>query len=114
MRKSCFALSLALLAPALSASQTLKEKAGFGGNLSAVEGTAIFAAEIKYCEDTSPDFKTKAASSLAKLRNDPKYKELERTAEFAKVMPEASALVRERSAGAVVATTCRNTLERLR
>jgi hypothetical protein len=93
--------------------QSLREKAGFGGNLSAIEATAILAAEIRYCEVNSPDFKTNAGPLLVRMHADPKYREIERNPQFARLAPEASALVRERSQGAVVATFCRNVIQRL-
>jgi hypothetical protein len=94
--------------------QSLKEKAGFGGNLSAVEATAIFVAEIKYCELNSPEFNTQATTHLQRMRADARYKEMERHPDFTKLAPDALALVKERNQGAVVATVCRNTLQRLK
>jgi hypothetical protein len=97
----------------LAFAQSLREKAGFGGNLSAIEATAILAAEIRYCEVNSPDFKTIAGPLLVRLRADSKYKGIERHPEFARLAPEASALVKERNQGAVVATVCRNVIQKL-
>ena len=101
-----------VLTPAFA--QSLKEKAGFGGNLSAVEATAIFVAEIKYCESNSPEFNTQATPHLKRMRADARYKEMERHPDFTKLAPEALALVNERNQGAIVATVCRNTLQRLK
>jgi hypothetical protein len=107
------AAAAAVLASPLAYSQSLKEKSGFGGNLTAVEANAIFAAEIKYCEATSPGFKSQAAPLLARMRAQAQYREIERNPDFARLAPEAYALVSERSKGADIGTTCRNLLGRL-
>jgi len=103
---------LVLSAPALA--QSLKDKAGFGGNLSALEASAILAAEIRFCEANNPEFKTTASSLVARLHSDPRYREFERSPEFAKLAPEADALVRERSRGIAVASICGGVVQRLK
>jgi len=108
---------LALVAVILSAhalAQSLKDKAGFGGNLSALEASAILAAEIRFCEANSPGFKATARSLVARLHSDPRYSELERNPEFAKLAPEADALVKERSRGVAVASVCGGVVQRLK
>ena len=107
------AISL-VLASTLAMPQSLKEKAGFGGNLSALEATAIFDAEIKYCEKNSPNFKAQAAANMVRFRDDPRYKELSRDPAFVRLAPEAMALVVERNKNNPAETTCRATLEQLK
>jgi hypothetical protein len=113
-RTLCIAAAAAALLATPAFAQSLKDKAGFGGNLNAVEATAILAAEIKYCESSSPDFKAQAGPQVDRLRADARYKEIERNPEFARLAPEALALVKDRNQGASPATVCRNTLQRLK
>jgi len=94
--------------------QSLKEKAGFGGTLSALEASAILAAEIRFCEMNSPDFKTTAGTLVARLHSDSHYREFERSPEFAKLAPEADALVKERSRGIAATSICGGVVQRLK
>jgi hypothetical protein len=93
--------------------ETLIEKDKFGRDLTAVEITAITMAEIKDCEDRVPGFKSDASEYIAKLKSEPRYKEIERMPEFARLAGEASDFVARRREGSNIEHQCKLTLASL-
>jgi hypothetical protein len=93
--------------------ETLIEKEKNGRDLTAIELTAIFMAEIKDCENKVPEFKSQVDKYVANFKNQPKYKEIERSPEFARLAAEASYFVLDRRHGSDIRNTCKNTLTHL-
>lgn len=90
--------------------ETLIEKGKNGRDLTSEELTAIFMAEVKDCEDKVPEFKTQASKFITQFKNQPKYKEIERSPNFKKLATEASDFVLDRRRGSDIKNTCKNTL----
>jgi hypothetical protein len=87
--------------------ETLVEKDQLARDLTAVELTAITMAEIKDCEDRVPWFKAAASEYVSRLKSDPRYKEIERMPEFARLAGEASDFVARRREGSDIEHQCK-------
>ncbi len=94
---------------------TLQEKEEQGGDLTAPELTATFLAEVKDCEAKMPGFSAQAAPLLARLKNSPKFKEVENSSDFRRpaLQRETAELVPAHRRGVDIDNQCKRTLEGL-
>jgi hypothetical protein len=86
--------------------ETLIDKERNGKDLTAVEITAIYRAEIRWCENKSSEFKKQSGELIQKFENHPKYKEISSSQDFNKLRLEADAFVLDRRKGAEIKHTC--------
>lgn len=97
-----------------SSAETLIEKEKSNKDLTAVELTAIFRAEVRWCENKSPEFKKQAGELIAKFESNPKYEKVARDQNFIKLKPEADAFVFDLRNGSDIKHTCDRELDRLK
>lgn len=94
--------------------ETLIEKEKNGKDLTSIELTAIFRAEIRWCENKSPEFKKQSGELIKKIEGNSKYKEISSNQNFKKLRPEADAFVLDRRKGADIKNTCDRELVSMR
>jgi hypothetical protein len=104
----------ALGSPCAAQPSSLKERAAYGGTMSAADHAAVMFSAIELCEQRMPDFRSQAASHVARIRATPGFQELARSPEYNKVLPEARVFVRERYKPEDLPALCRDMLDRVK
>jgi hypothetical protein len=74
IKSKCLILFLTL--SQIASAETLLEKTRNGRDLTAVDLTSIFLAEVKACEDNVPEFKEQANSGFGKLKSREQFRKI--------------------------------------
>ena len=95
--------------------ENLSEKRKVGHNRTGMENTAIFMAEVSGCKDAHPEYKQQLDPYIVKIKNNPKYKEFERSAYFnsAQLKIEVADFIKEDHPNGFTKNDCNNTLQYL-
>lgn len=113
-RKLIFSTFCLLLFCVNAIAQSFLEKQQLGVDLTHLELTVLQRAEFRWCENRSPDFKTKSKNLISKFESFSKYREFSNQPEFSKLQPEADAFIESKSKSSSVEKTCSRRLERLK